>query len=231
MFPGRLHQGHLDPGPEPSGEGPPGAVPLTLPHKPRSVVTGGPESRGRSGSKPSRPSARNPHSPLHQVPKISKDNVTDGAEVLSCLIGAELHEDDLFASDFRRAPDHQGSFLRSGTKLTQSAEFVRVLFLENPDLSFGGKGPDVGDLRHHAVDFLRLSWVHQGDVIVVVVTAAQQPSVPGKQGDSCERPQRRMLSEPTELFSHLRGSSPTDPGSVCAVRTDLVEGTSPPPGR
>lgn len=49
--------------------------------------------------------------PAHQVAKISKDHVTDGAEVLSRLVRTKLHEDDLFASDFRRALDHQSSFL------------------------------------------------------------------------------------------------------------------------
>lgn len=44
--------------------------------------------------------------PAHQVTKISKDHVTDGAEVLSRLVRTKLHEDDLFASDFRRALDH-----------------------------------------------------------------------------------------------------------------------------
>lgn len=34
LLPERLHQRHLDPGPEASREGPPGAVRLTFPHKP-----------------------------------------------------------------------------------------------------------------------------------------------------------------------------------------------------
>lgn len=34
LFPERLHQRHLDPGSEACREGPPGAVPLTFPHKP-----------------------------------------------------------------------------------------------------------------------------------------------------------------------------------------------------
>lgn len=49
--------------------------------------------------------------PAHQVTKIRKDHVADGAEVLSRLVTTELHEDDLFASDLRRALDHQSSFL------------------------------------------------------------------------------------------------------------------------
>lgn len=49
--------------------------------------------------------------PVHQVSEVSEDHVADGAEVLSCLIRAELHEDHLFTSDLRRASDHQSSFL------------------------------------------------------------------------------------------------------------------------
>lgn len=47
MLPERLDQRHLDPGPEASREGPPGAVGLTFPHEPRFVPTRRPEKRRR----------------------------------------------------------------------------------------------------------------------------------------------------------------------------------------
>lgn len=119
MLPGRLHQRHLDPGSEASREGPPGAVRLTFPHKPGFVLTRRPET----GVHPDILGQRRQEKsagyhlktimdlPVNQVSEISKDHVADGAEVLSGIIRAELHEDHLFTVDFRRASDHQRSFL------------------------------------------------------------------------------------------------------------------------
>lgn len=66
--------------------------------------------------------------PVNQVSEISKDHVADGAEVLSCLIRAELHEDHLFTSDFRRASDHDSSFL-SIRKCSRQSEQQPMLAL------------------------------------------------------------------------------------------------------
>lgn len=127
VFPERLHQRHLDPGSESSREGPPGAVPLTFSHKPWLILTRGPENRdclnspgpgffcfffnGESGKRIEGTICHAENLPAHQVTKISKDHVTDGAEVLPRFVGTKLHEDDFFASDCRWALDHQSSFL------------------------------------------------------------------------------------------------------------------------
>lgn len=56
------------------------------------------------------------------------------------------------------------------------------------NLSLAGERPRVGDLRHRAADVLRPARLRQrGDVVVVVVAAAQQPSVAGIQSDACAR--------------------------------------------
>lgn len=50
-------------------------------------------------------------SPVSQVAKAGENHVGDGAEVQRCFVTAELHEDQLFFSDVRRAAHHQSSFL------------------------------------------------------------------------------------------------------------------------
>lgn len=49
--------------------------------------------------------------PLIQVAVLGEKHVSDGAEVLLCFVVAELHEDQLFLSDFRRPADHHSFFL------------------------------------------------------------------------------------------------------------------------
>lgn len=50
--------------------------------------------------------------PVNQVAELRKKHVRNGTEVLLRFILTELHEDQLFVSDIRRATDHQSSFLQ-----------------------------------------------------------------------------------------------------------------------
>lgn len=116
----RLHQGHLDPSPESPREGPYRTVLLTLTHKPCRVCAAQTENRLKllAVSKIIPSTALRwlwactrvsfVHPPVGQVTEAGKNHVRDGAEVETCLVAAELHEDQLFLPDIGRAAHHQG---------------------------------------------------------------------------------------------------------------------------